>query len=242
MPPIILTLLNTNCKTYLLSDFSSRFQSSMTTFHYRIVRMHNIIPHFVYITRHEFHPHPDHPCTCKLIHKKVLLENYHGDIKYHMTLNTTYSVPWMMSKSTTKCHVSPQKHSPFGHLWKCWDMLITSGIIPNKVCVHKELCYLPRGSLGTVLGLVGNTVGNSLLNTQHVSGYCAPCRYTERRQDQHFSPMTDTCHDTWSTHLTSSVHAPYPHPSCILTYGHTSIHRTPKIPFLLCGDHAPCNC
>ena len=41
---------------------------------------------------------------CKLTHNKYHQESYHGDIKYHMTLNTIFSVVNLETLSTL-CHV-----------------------------------------------------------------------------------------------------------------------------------------
>ena len=39
--------------------------------------------------------------TCKLIHEKCLKKRYHNDTAYHMTLNTTFSVVFVISSRSS---------------------------------------------------------------------------------------------------------------------------------------------
>ena len=68
---------------HLLNNFPSRFQSFTTIFHYRNIRMQNVPKVDDLKGRWDV-------CICKLVHKKYHQQNYHNDIKYHMTLNAIF--------------------------------------------------------------------------------------------------------------------------------------------------------
>ena len=65
------------CNSYFfLSDFSFKFQSFMTLFHYKNARMENIPKmNELKISWNDN--------ICSLIHEKCHLQSYHGDTTYH---------------------------------------------------------------------------------------------------------------------------------------------------------------
>ena len=82
-------VIDLQCCNYchLWSDFSSKFKSSMTILHHKLLTkkvgfwpINELIHH--------------HDNICSLIHKKCHPKSYHNDIKWHMTLNIIFSVAW----------------------------------------------------------------------------------------------------------------------------------------------------
>ena len=76
----IIDIICSNC-CHLVSDFSSKFQSSTTIFHHINVKMLNICTEVSW-----------DDSICKIIHKKCHWKSYHNVIKCHMTLDTILSV------------------------------------------------------------------------------------------------------------------------------------------------------
>ena len=69
----------------LIKCFASKFQSSMKVIHHKNVRMPNIPKLDALKVNWDDN-------ICKPIHKKCHQKEYQHDIKYHMTLNTIFSV------------------------------------------------------------------------------------------------------------------------------------------------------
>ena len=83
----IIELQCCNCY-HLVSEISSKFQSFMTILNYMNVRTNFVS--IIDIWMNYKVSWDDN--TCKLFHKKCQYKSYHNDIKYHMTLNTIFSV------------------------------------------------------------------------------------------------------------------------------------------------------
>ena len=83
-------ITNLQCCNYchLPGDLSSKFQSSMTIFHHKLLAREGRV-----LANGWAHPSSIiHDNICSVIHKKCHPKSYHSDIKCHMTLNITFSV------------------------------------------------------------------------------------------------------------------------------------------------------
>ena len=80
--------IHLQCCNYcpLRSNFSSKFQSSMTTFHHKLLTREGRV------LANEWISSIIQDNICSLIHKCCHPKSYHSDIKYHMTLNTAFRV------------------------------------------------------------------------------------------------------------------------------------------------------
>ena len=84
------------CNYYHLSlYYSSKLQSSITILHHKLLTQEGRV------LANGWNSSIIHDNMCPFIHKKCPLRSYHGDIKYHMTLNTIFSV---VSKTPPSSH------------------------------------------------------------------------------------------------------------------------------------------
>ena len=82
-------IIDSQCCNYrnFPSGVSSKFQSSMTIFHHKSVTSEGRV-----LANGWTHPSSMTIFVHLFIYKKCHLKSYHGDIKYHMTLNNIFSL------------------------------------------------------------------------------------------------------------------------------------------------------
>ena len=125
------------------SDFSSKFQSSMTIFH------HKLLTREIRVLADEWIRPSSKKYICSLIQKISHPKSYHSGIKYHTTLNIIFNVatlqycPWFywLPNAFSPSRGESEEDSSITLTWYRWRMLKDGSelpIVPTKKASEKH--------------------------------------------------------------------------------------------------------